>query len=158
MEFEKAILSASTLKEAKLLPHAQKAAKEPDTGITINVKSAYNVIRDCATIASNYLAIHAYYQLNKPLENLVGAFTKAQIRDFIKRAQTEPHTALLQRIILEDIKHNTNSNVNLTTNTSSVDNNDSDDVYGDYDSITETKTASKTPVEDILFATFKPTK
>lgn len=156
MEFEKTLLSICTLKEAKLLPHALKAAKEPDTGITINVKSAYNVIRDCATIASNYIAIHAYIQTPKLIEKMVGVHTKATIKDFVKRAQTEPHTSLLLKIILEDIKPINTAITHHTDITS--DNDDSDDVYGDYDSITETKSVNKTPIEDILFAVLKPIK
>lgn len=158
MEFEKQILSKSALKEAKLLTHALKAAKEPDTGITVNVKSAYNVIRDCATIASNYLAIHAYADLPNPTRTLSSAFTKAMIKDFVKRSQTEKHTQLLLRIILEDIKHTNDSNVSTITNSSSVDDNDTDDVYGDYDSISETKTANKQSIEDTLCVAFNVTK
>lgn len=158
MEFEKKILSVSPVKEAKLLTHALKASKEPDTGITINVKSAYNVIKDCATIASNYLPIHAYISIPKPIESLKGAFTKAIIRDFIKRSNTETHTSLLLRLILEDIKQFSNTNVNIVS-TPTVDTNDSDDVYGDYDSITEIKSVVATlPVEELLFNTFNVIK
>jgi len=158
MEFETRLLNVSTLKEAKLLKHALKAAKEPDTGITINVKSAYNVIRDCATITTNYLPIHAYISIPKPIESLKGVFTKAIIRDFIKRSNTETYTSLLLRLILEDIKQFSNTNVNIV-NTPTVDTNDSDDVYGDYDSITETKSLVVTlPVEELLFNAFNVTK
>ncbi len=156
MEFEKTLLSICYIKEAKLLPHALKAAKEPDTGITINVKSAYNVIRDCATVASNYIAIHAYIQTLKLIEKMVGLHTKAAIKDFVKRAQTDPHTGLLLKIILEDIKHTNNTNTHHTD--VNDDDDDSDNVYGDYDSITETKSVNKTPIEDILFTVLKPTK
>lgn len=158
MEFEKKILSVSPVKEAKLLTHALKASKEPDTGITINVKSAYNVIKDCATIASNYLTIHAYLSIPKPIDSLKGSFTKTIVKDFVKRANTEIHTGLLLRIILEDIKQHSNTNVNIVS-TPTVDTDDSDDVYGDYDSITETKSvAPSLPVEELLFNAFNVTK
>lgn len=158
MEFEKKILSVSPIKEAKLLTHALKASKEPDTGITINVKSAYNVIRDCATIASNYLPIHAYLAIPKPIKTLEGCFTKTIIKDFVKRANSEVYTSLLLRIILEDIKQHTNTNVTIVS-TPIVDTDDSDDVYGDYDSITETKSVTPSlPVEELLFNAFNVTK
>ena len=157
MNFENIILSASDLKEAKLLTHALKASKEPDTGVTINVKSAYNVIKDCATIASKYLVIHAYINIPEPLETLKGLFNKSAVRDFIERSKNECHTQLLLRIILEDIKnhHNHNTIHSLTTinDNNSISN---DDVYGDYDSITEVKTSThSTSVEKILFEVFR---
>jgi len=156
MDFEKRILSASTLKEANLLKHALKAAKEPDTGITINVKSAYNVIRDCATIASNYLAIHAYINLPNPIQDLSSAFTKAMIKDFVKRSHTEKHTHALLALILIDIK--VDHNHNPTTTNHLDDRLEDDDVYGDYDSISDTKKALETPIEDILIAAFNAVK
>jgi hypothetical protein len=155
MEFEKQILSKSTLKEANLLKHALKAAKEPDTGITINVKSAYNVIRDCATIASNYLAIHAYVNLPNPIRSLSSAFTKAMIKDFVKRSQTEKHTHALLTLILIDIKLEHTHNPVATDH---LDDRVDDDVYGDYDCISETKTANKQSIEDNLCVAFNATK
>ena len=55
MEFLKIILQNSNLKEAKLYGAAQKAATNPEIGITIQNKAAYHVIKDCAAITMSYL-------------------------------------------------------------------------------------------------------
>jgi len=77
------------------------------------------------------------------------------IKDFVKRSHTEKHTHALLALILIDIKVDHNP----TTTTNHLDDRlEDDDVYGDYDSISDTKKALETPIEDILIAAFNAVK
>ena len=56
MKFEAKILELSTIKERNLVGPSAIAMVKPDTGVEIKKKSAYYVIRDCATLAHDYIA------------------------------------------------------------------------------------------------------
>lgn len=88
MEFIQIILQNSNLKEAKLYGAAQKAATNPEIGITIQNKAAYHVIKDCATITMNYLPHLAFGSYVNPFESLKSKFKKEHIIEFVKLAET----------------------------------------------------------------------
>lgn len=88
MEFIEIILQNSNLKEAKLYGAAQKAANNPEIGITIQNKAAYHVIKDCAGITMNYLPHLVFGSYVNPFESLRGKFKKEHIAEFVKLAET----------------------------------------------------------------------
>jgi hypothetical protein len=139
--FEHKILSVSQSKQAGLLNAAKIAASKPDTGVTIVKKSAYFVIRDCAKITEKYLVHHIWGEIKNPIDRLEGAFTKAEIEDFLSRSKRNTETQQLCSIILEDI-HKKNKLENSGITTPAVDapvvkfdftEFESDKIYGDYD-------------------------
>ena len=71
---ESAILKVTKIRQRNLLPAARQAAAAPDTGVKILKKSAYYVIRDCASLASKYVTLLAYAYLKDPLKQLKGKF------------------------------------------------------------------------------------
>jgi hypothetical protein len=101
--FEQKILNASQSKQAGLLTAAKTAAVKPDTGVTVNKRSAYFVIRDCAKITEKYLVHYIWGDIKNPIDRLEGVFTKAEIEDFLSRARRDVETQHLCTIILEDI-------------------------------------------------------
>lgn len=139
--FETKILNASQSKQSALLAAAKIAASKPDTGVTINKKSAYFVIRDCAKITEKYLVHYIWGELKNPIDKLEGVFTKADIEDFLSRARREYETQQLCTIITEDIikKNKLESTptqapatpvVNKALDFTELDN---EKIYGDYD-------------------------
>jgi len=103
MNFEKKILGSSEIRERGLLKPSSVAMVKPDTGVEIRKKSAYYVIRDCATIANEYIPHKCYSSLKNPIKTLIGVFTKADIIDFVARSKSNPHTKQLLWIIFSDI-------------------------------------------------------
>lgn len=103
MNFELKILGTSKIKERNLLKFANVAMNKPDTGVEIKNKSAYYVIRDCATIANDYIPHKCYSSLNDPIGQLTGKFAQDDITDFVTRAATDEHTQQLLSIIFTDI-------------------------------------------------------
>ena len=103
LEVENAILKATKIRQRNLLPAARQAAHTPDTGVQILKKSAYYVIRDCASIACKYVPILAYAYISDPLKTLKGKFTKEGILDFVTRSRDEMHTKQLLTLIFADI-------------------------------------------------------
>lgn len=101
--FEHKILERSGIKERNLLRPASVAMVKPDTGVEIKVKSAYYVIRDCATLAHDYVALKCYGSFSDPIRELAGVFDKQDIIDFVARTRDEPHTKQLLYIIFSDI-------------------------------------------------------
>ena len=139
MAFETKLLTESKNKQAKLLRAAKKAAKEPDTGVKILKKGAYYVIRDCAKVTELYLPHYIYSQLKNPIQMLEGVFTKADCTDFLARAKKDLVTNQLLNLIILDIKkQNILESATTTTPTSFdpgvFDEEDEDDIYGDYES------------------------
>jgi len=138
MAFEDKILKESKSKQAKLLRAAKLAAKSPDTGVKIVKKSAYYVIRDCAKITEHYLPHFIYSQIKNPIQMLEGVFTKAECTDFLGRAKKDLVTNQLLNLIILDIKKQ-NILESATTVTppsfdaSVFDEEDEDDIYGDYE-------------------------
>lgn len=88
MEFLQIILQNSELKQAKLYGAAQKAATNPEIGITIQNKAAYHVIKDCATITMSYLPHYVFGSYQNPFESLKGKFKKSVVLEFVKQAET----------------------------------------------------------------------
>ena len=133
--FEEVLLAKSKSKQAKLSKHAAKAAKDPDTGIKIVKKAAYFVIRDCATIAQNYLPHYIYSEYDNPFKDLSGAFKSDQVADFINRAERNLVTKQLLDIILNDIRETFPSSkpVKKVEEKFDVTDLNEDDIYGDYD-------------------------
>ena len=103
MNFEKKILSICRIKERNLLKPSSVAMLKPDTGVEIKKKSAYYVIRDCATLAHDYIPHKCYSSLRDPINELRGQFTKADIIDFVSRTKQHEHTKQLLYIMFSDI-------------------------------------------------------
>lgn len=100
MEFIQIILQNSNLKEAKLYGAAQKAATNPEIGITIQNKAAYHVIKDCAAISMTYLPHMVFGSYMNPFESLSGKFKKEAVAEFVKVAETNLSLNQLLDIIL----------------------------------------------------------
>ena len=136
--FEEAILNNNPEQIAKLWGPAGKAHDSPDTGIEVLKKSAYFVIRDCAKVARLYLPIHVWELYDDPVTSLKGKFTKVDVEDFLNRANSEPETKALKKVILADIKikHIYAEPSPAPAQASSIsfeESGDSDDLYGYYE-------------------------
>lgn len=106
MNFEKKILATSKIKERNLLKPSGMAMVKPDTGVEIKKKSAYYVIRDCATLANEYIPHKCYSSLSDPIKQLYGVFNREDVVDFVSRAMKSDSTKQLLYIIFSDIyKH-----------------------------------------------------
>jgi len=130
---ESLILEQSNIRQRNLVAPAKLAANQPDTGVQILKESAYYVIKDCATIAKDYVAFLAYANLETPIQSLQGLPTKSIIKDFVKRSKIEHHTNQLLTLIFADI--NKVSPPKVTVNIDSgpeFDFNNEDGPYGDY--------------------------
>ena len=101
MKFIDIILDNSDLKESKLMQAAHKAYNKPDTGITIQHKGAYNVIKDCANITIKYLPHYIFGAYTNPFITLKGKFKKPDIEEFVKCSRDDYALAQLLTIILE---------------------------------------------------------
>lgn len=144
MNFEERLIEASELKQRKLMRPAKIASERPDTGVTIQNKSAYFVIRDCADITQKYLPLLCYAGFNDPLEQLKGKFKKIDIIDFVARAHVESnkHTRQLLCAIVADINkcecaprpvaQATPANLINNMDFAAIEESE-DDIYGDYD-------------------------
>ena len=139
MSFENKILAVSSLKQRRLMRPAAVAADQPDTGVTIENRSAYFVIRDCAMITRDYLALFIYGQLPDPFAQLEGKISEKEIIDFVARAQNEKHTQQLLNLIFVDIAKQQGTAVieaaPIAEAAVSIDYSEEgiDDIYGDYD-------------------------
>lgn len=103
MNFEKKILETSKIPERNLLKPSSVAMVKPDTGVDIRKKSAYYVIRDCATLANEYIPHKCYSSIKDPINTLRGQFTKADIIDFVARTKSRTATKQLLYVIFSDI-------------------------------------------------------
>tara|TARA_R110000787_G_scaffold37754_1_gene95731 strand:- start:756 stop:1244 length:489 start_codon:yes stop_codon:yes gene_type:complete len=101
---EEKILQNSSEKQAKLLGPAQRAHKKPDTGVEINNKSAYYVIRDCAMITQKYLALHIWNSYPDPFESLKGKLTADEIKSFLKKCEKDKAALQLKHVIIGDLR------------------------------------------------------
>lgn len=152
MEFLRIILQNSNLKEAKLYGAAQKAATNPEIGITIQNKAAYHVIKDCATITMSYLPHLVFGSYVNPFESLKGKFKKEHLVEFVKQSETNLSlNQLLNIIITKAEKMNIISEHQMASKPQSFDLGDhSIDPYGSYgleQPLTVQTTNSTTPVE-----------
>ena len=152
MTFEEKIIKNSGIRQKNLLRPAKIAFDKPDTGVTINKKGAYYLIKDSAEITIKYVAHLCYGSYSDPIKELKGKFTQSEIIDFVGRSKEEYYTNQLLSIILADI-----GIVKQSFNTSTVEEepeidltieDDEDDVYGDYESETLTTTSSSKTSEE----------
>jgi len=145
-EFEKKILSVSKLKQAKLLRPAEIAYEKPDNGVTITNKSAYFVIRDCASVTRKYVVLMCYGELKNPIELLQGKFTRAEINDFCKRAYEYVETSQLLSLILLDIKKRalllqSQAPKTVATSVTNFNETETEEIYCDYEGSIEEQVA-----------------
>ena len=132
--FEEAIIKNNSEQIAKLWGPAGKAYESPDTGITVVKKSAYYVIRDSAKVARMCLPIYIWELYDDPIASLKGKFTKVDVEDFLKRANSEPEATALRKVILNDIKvkHKVSEPTPTQPRSMSFEESD-DDIYGYYE-------------------------
>jgi len=124
---------------------AKIAFENPDTGVTINKKGAFYLIKDSADITVKYLPLLSYGSFKNPINDLKGKFTQSEIIDFVGRAKEESYTNQLLSVILTDIgctqpitqivDDDESEEIDLSFS-------DDEDVYGDYE--TEEEVAIKT--------------
>ncbi len=149
MKFTDIIIENSSVKEAKLYAPAKKAYANPDTGITIQNKSAYHVIKDCALITINYLPLWAFGNYKNPLEELTGKFQRKDVEEFVSSTEKNVMMKQLLLAILDKIGRNINTE-KQEINTKDYTESESNDPYGEYGSSVETKITTKKGDEDIL--------
>ena len=100
---EEKIITNCKIRQRKLLRPAKIAFDKPDTGVTIEKRGAYFLIKDSADITLKYLAHLAYSSYTTPISDLKGKFTQAEIIDFVGRSKVNPETRQLLHIMLTDI-------------------------------------------------------
>ena len=135
MTFEEKIIEIAVNKKmrlAQLYIPSQKASEKPDSGITIQNKSAYFVIQDCAKLAHEFLPLAVYLELS-PSE-LNGKVTEKMIEDFVNFTYAEKFnfsSALLNNIII-NINSTATQEITPITNITITPPSSYDNVYGDY--------------------------
>ena len=147
MKFINILLENSALKEAKLLSAAQKAFDKPDTGITIQHKGAYNVIKDCANVTLKYLPHYIFGAYANPFQTLNGKFKKTEIEEFVKKSRDDYALGQLLTIILKKIESEKIVPSNAVKE-EFVDN-DPSDPYGLYGSNEAEVSTSNTLLNDV---------
>lgn len=157
MEFIEIILHNSELMEAKLYKAAQKAASNPEFGITIQNKAAYHVIKDCANVALNYLPHMAFGSYENPFMTLKGKIKKKEILEFIQEAESSSSlTQLLDLILLKAEKLNLIPSKSVMIEIDKTKN--FSDPYGDYGLELPNSAAVQEPTDTpskILFIAFE---
>ena len=129
MKFLEVIIDNSTEKYSKLYRPAYKASQNPDNGITIQNKSAYHVIKDCAYIAHLYLPIYVFEQYIDPFNQLKGKFKRSDIEEFVESAKTKKVNDHLLNLILNKAE----KNISIDHKKDVVSSNfESNDPYGEY--------------------------
>ena len=136
MTFEEKIIKNSEIRQKNLMRPAKIAFEKPDTGVTINKKGAYFLIKDSADITVKYLPLLSYGSFKNPINDLKGKFTQSEIIDFVGRAKEESYTNQLLSVILTDIgctqpitqviDDDESEELDLSFS-------DDEDVYGDYE-------------------------
>ena len=134
MKFLNVLFENSELNEAKLYSAAHKCVDKPDTGITIQHKGAYNVIRDCAKVTTRYLPHYIFGAYTNPFQTLKGKFTKPDIEEFVKKSRDDYALGQLLIVIVEKYKsqNNVDDIVPKQQQDFSKVTNDSNDPYGYY--------------------------
>jgi hypothetical protein len=132
MEFIKVLLQHGTIKEAKLLNSAHKAAANPEIGVTITHKAAYHVIKDCASIASKYIPLMVFGAYADPFETLRGKFSRKSIQELVtKAAEDVAYDQLITVIVDRATKMKLMEAPKPTTKEIKFEE-DAADPYGDY--------------------------
>lgn len=138
MTFEEKIINSASIRQRKLMRPAKIAFEKPDTGVTINKKGAYYLIKDSAEVTIQYLVHLCYGSYKDPIKELKGKFTQSEIIDFVGRSKEEKNTNQLLNIILADIGCiNQTFEIEEEVEEEELDltiSDDEDDVYGDYES------------------------
>lgn len=148
MKFIDVILNNSDLNEAKLYSAAHKCLDKPDTGITIQHKGAYNVIRDCAKVTTRYLPHYIFGAYTKPFQTLKGKFTKPDIEEFVKKSRDDYALNQLLSIIVEKYKSE-NGTVEQPVNNFIENALDTNDPYGYYGMNDEIEDVSTPKMNDV---------
>lgn len=143
MKFIEIIIENSTIKEAKLYAPAKKAHANPDTGITIQNKSAYHVIKDCALMTINYLPHFVFGEYADPIEILSGKFKKVDISNFVQEAGKNYVLQQLLIIVLDKIKKSNVVNLVSSQSPKTSPVVESSNPYGEYG------LASETTIEEV---------
>ena len=136
MKFLNILFDNSGLNEAKLYSAAHKCVDKPDTGITIQHKGAYNVIRDCAKVTTRYLPHYVFGGYPNPFQALRGKFTKPDIEEFVKKCRDDYALNQLLVVILQKYK----SENNLEDSTAKQEikfETDANDPYGYYGEVAD---------------------
>lgn len=151
MTFEEKIIKNSGIRQKNLMRPAKIAFEKPDTGVTINKKGAFYLIKDSADITVKYLVHLCYGSYNNPIKELKGKFTQSEIIDFVGRSKEQQYTRQLLNIILTDIGCvNQSFTTDTNNNNSSIDFSisEEEDVYGDYE-LEESESNEKDSVEEV---------
>ena len=150
MTFEEKIIKNSGIRQKNLMRPAKIAFEKPDTGVTINKKGAFYLIKDSADITVKYLVHLCYGSYNNPIKELKGKFTQSEIIDFVGRSKEQQYTRQLLNIILTDIGCVNQSFTTDTNNNTSIDFSisEEEDVYGDYE-LEESESNEKDSVEEV---------
>lgn len=147
MSLENKIITNSNIKQRNLLRAATIASEKPDTGVTILKKSAYFVIRDCADITQKYLVMLCYSSYTDPVNQLKGKFSRDEVIDFVRRSKEQDHTRQLLYVLLSDTHV---SDVESPTPVTDFDEDDADNIYGDYDYVdADDPQPVKPPIVDV---------
>jgi len=105
MTFINIILENSSDKLAKLYGPAFKASQNPENGITIQNKSAYHVIKDCATLARSYIPLYVFEQFENPFSSLKYKFSRQNIKEFVQSTKKINENYHLLCVILDKIEN-----------------------------------------------------
>jgi len=135
MKFTDIIIENSSVKEAKLYAPAKKAYANPDTGITIQNKSAYHVIKDCALMTINYLPLWAFGNYKNPFDELKGKFQRKDVEEFV--SSTEKHVMSKQLLLAILDKSGEIINNKQEVDKSYKHEIESSDPYGEYGAASE---------------------
>ena len=136
MEFIKTLLQHGTIREAKLLNSATKAAANPEIGVTITHPAAFHVIKDCAGVASKYIPHMVWGALDDPFKVLQGKFSKKSIQELVAKSSADVAASQLITLIM-DKGHKMNL-LHVPKPTAPVHfEEDVNDPYGDYGCIVE---------------------
>jgi len=134
MKFIDVILQNSELNQAKLYAPSHKCFDKPDTGITIQHKGAYNVIKDCAYVTTKYLPHFIFGAYANPLVSLKGKFSKLDIEEFVKKSRDDSSLHQLLLIVLNKCSNiNVKKEVDLNKEQGDFQSLDPYDFYGSGD-------------------------
>jgi len=137
MKFVDIIVANSQIKEAKLYGPSKKASEKPETGIVIQNAAAFHVIKDCATLANQYLPHFIFGHYANPFEVLKSKFTKADISEFINGANSDIVLNQLLVLILEKARKVINTNNTTQPSVTPAINVNANDPYGEYEIYSE---------------------
>lgn len=152
MRFTDIIIENSKETIAKLYKPATKANENPENGITIQNKSAYHVIKDCAGVAKDYLPLLVFDLYKNPFEELKGKFKKKDIEEFLntKTSNSKQLLTIIKNKISDSFTQESKEEEIVETF-------NSDDPYGDYGISNDvpTKKISHTNDLDLLCSAFE---